>query len=71
MPPSFARTLIVAGLLLAGLGLLMLAKPHLPWLGRLPGDFHIRREGFSFYFPFTTCLLLSVLLSLILSLFRR
>ena len=40
-------------------------------LGRLPGDFYVRRGGFSFYFPLTTSILLSIVLTLILALFRR
>ena len=53
------RTLIVAGLLLAGLGLLLTFAPGIPLLGKLPGDIRIERDGFRFYFPLTTCLLLS------------
>ena len=40
-------------------------------LGRLPGDFRVEREGFSFYFPLTTCLIISVLLSLMVWFLRR
>ncbi|HEX7928427.1 MAG TPA: DUF2905 domain-containing protein [bacterium] len=43
----------------------------MPWLGRLPGDVSIQRESFSFYFPITTCIVLSVVLSLLFWLFRR
>jgi hypothetical protein len=43
----------------------------LPWLGNLPGDITIQRERFSFYFPITTCILISVLISLVLYFFRR
>jgi len=53
------RTLILAGLLLAGLGLFLSFGPPLPLLGKLPGDIRIERPGFRFYFPITTCLLLS------------
>ena len=41
------------------------------WLGRLPGDIHIKRDNFSFYFPLATCLLLSAILTFIMWLFRR
>ena len=41
------------------------------WLGRLPGDIRIERGNSAFYFPIVTCLIISILLSLILSLFRR
>lgn len=66
------RTLIVLGLVLVAAGLLFSVAPKLPtWLGRLPGDISVKRDNFSFYFPLTTCLLLSALLSFILWLFRK
>jgi hypothetical protein len=45
--------------------------PKIPILGKLPGDIYIKRENFSFYFPITTCILLSFLLSLILMIFKK
>lgn len=71
MPPQLGRTLIVIGLVIALAGLLLTLAGRIPWLGRLPGDIHIRRENFSFYFPLATSIVLSVVLSLILWLFRR
>ena len=62
------RTLFVIGLLVAVLGLLMMGGVP---LGRLPGDWTVRRGAFSFYFPLTTCLLVSVLLTLALHFLRR
>jgi len=62
------KVLLLLGLGIAGLGLLMMLG--LP-LGRLPGDFYVRRDGFSFYFPLTTSILLSILLTLVFSFFRR
>ena len=62
------KTLLVVGLVIAGLGVLMMLG--LP-LGRLPGDIAVRRGNFSFYFPLTTSIVLSVLLTLLFSLFRR
>jgi hypothetical protein len=62
------RLLILIGLLIAGAGLLiMLGVP----LGRLPGDFTIRRGNFSFYFPLTTSILVSVVLTLIMMFLSR
>lgn len=61
--------MILAGAALVILGLWLAGK--LPFLGRLPGDIRIHREGFTFAFPVTTCLLLSLLLSALLSLLRR
>lgn len=65
------KLLIIAGLLIAGCGVWWLWGPRIPWLGRLPGDIRIERDHFSFYFPLGTCLLISLLLSLLLWLFRR
>lgn len=68
---GMARVMIGLGLLLlAGGGLLLLLGKISP-LGRLPGDIFVRRDNFTFYFPVVTCLLLSLLLSLILNLFWR
>jgi hypothetical protein len=65
-----ARWLIIAGVVLIVLGLAwpLLAKLG---LGRLPGDIHIERNGFSFYFPIVTGLIVSVVLSLILWFLRK
>jgi hypothetical protein len=65
-----ARWLIIAGVVLIVLGLAwpLIAKLG---LGRLPGDIHVERDGFSFYFPIVTGLIISVVLSLILWFFRK
>jgi hypothetical protein len=62
------RLLLVVGLIVAGIGLLMM------WgvpLGRLPGDFSFRRGNATFYFPLTTSILLSIILTLLLAILRR
>jgi hypothetical protein len=62
------KGLVVLGLVIAGLGLvMMLGVP----LFRLPGDFYVKRDNFSFYFPLTTSIILSIVLTLLLALFRR
>ncbi len=62
------KTLVLIGLAIAALGVLvMLGVPF----GRLPGDVYIRRGSFSFYFPLATSIVLSILLTLLLALFRR
>jgi len=58
-----AWTLIIVGLLIAVIGLVWMLSPSIPWLGRLPGDIVIERENFRFYFPVTTCVMLSLLLT--------
>jgi hypothetical protein len=58
-----AWSLVVVGVLIAGIGLLWLIAPSIPWLGKLPGDIVIERQNFQFYFPVVTCILLSVVLT--------
>jgi len=68
---GFGRALIYLGLVLVALGLIFSFGGKIPWLGHLPGDIYIQRERFTFYFPLTTCILISVIISLVLYLFRR
>lgn len=65
------RALLVFGLLIAAAGAVLLVAGRVPWLGRLPGDIHIQRGSWTFYFPLATSLLLSMALTLILWLFGR
>lgn len=65
------KLLIFLGLTLAAAGLLLTFAGKIPLIGKLPGDLRIERENFTFYFPLGTCLLLSLLLSLLYWLFRR
>ena len=62
------KTLVLIGVVIAALGLLIMAG--LP-IGRLPGDFYVKRGSFSFYFPLATSIILSILLTLLLAFFRR
>ncbi len=65
------RILIAAGVALVAIGLVLVLADRVPGLGRLPGDFVLRRGGFTLYLPVTTCLLISALLTLVLALLRR
>ena len=65
-----SRTLIIIGLAIAAVGLLWPLATKLG-LGRLPGDIYIQRDNFTFYAPITTCILISLVLSLILWLWPR
>lgn len=64
------KFLIIISLVLLGAGLAWPWLRRLP-LGRLPGDIHVVREGFSFSFPIVSCIVVSIVISLILWLFRR
>jgi hypothetical protein len=71
MGNGLGKTLIVAGLLLVAVGLFLSFGGKLNFIGKLPGDIRIERDNFSFFFPLGTCLLVSLLLSLVFWLFRR
>ena len=71
MMASMGKMLFVLGLAMAALGLLLWSAASIPYIGRLPGDFYVRRGNFAFYFPLATCILLSLIITLVLALFRR
>lgn len=66
-----ARFLIGLGAILIVLGVLLMFLPKIPVLGKLPGDIYIKRKNFIFYFPVATSLLVSVILWLFFSIWRR
>lgn len=66
----FAKSLIGIGILLIIVGIIMLVGGKLG-IGRLPGDIYVQKGSFSFYFPLATCIIISIILSLIFSLFKR
>jgi hypothetical protein len=68
---ELGKVLVVAGLLIAGVGVLIWSGFGRGWMGRLPGDINYSRPNFSFHFPLMTCLLISLVLSLLLWLIRR
>ena len=68
---DLGRWLIGLGAVIALVGVVLTLAPRLPWLGRLPGDFVVRRDSFTFYFPLATSILVSVALTIILNLFGR
>lgn len=67
----FGKILLVSGLILAGIGLLLMLSDKVGWVGKLPGDIVIKRENVTFYFPLATCILISVVLTLLFWLFRK
>jgi uncharacterized membrane protein YidH (DUF202 family) len=68
---DLGKFLIIVGVVTAVIGLIFWSGFAPKWLGRLPGDIRIERGNSAFYFPIVTCIVISVLLSLILSIFRR
>ncbi len=68
---EMGKVLVVIGLLIAAVGAVLWSGLGRGWLGRLPGDIHYTRGNFSFYFPIVTCLVLSLVLTLILWLLRK
>jgi len=68
---SIGKMLVVLGFILVGIGLFLWLGDKIPWVGRLPGDILIKKEKFTFYFPLVTCILISLLLTLLFSIFKK
>jgi hypothetical protein len=68
---QLGKFLIIIGATIAFLGAILVTMGRIPFLGKLPGDIHVQKENFSFYFPITTSILISVILSLIFWLFSK
>ncbi len=69
--PELGRSLMLLGGLLLVVGALLTFGGRIPWLGRLPGDFIVERRNVSFYFPLMTSIIVSVILSIVMMLFRK
>ncbi len=70
MPPV-GKMLMIIGIVLIVAGLAFTYGPRIPWLGKLPGDISIKKDNFSFYFPITTGIIISIILSILFSIFRK
>jgi hypothetical protein len=68
---NIGKFLVIVGVTMTIVGAALWAGFGRGWLGRLPGDIHVERENFGFYFPIVTCIILSLLLTLLLNIFRR
>ncbi len=68
---EIGKFLVILGIVIVLLGLVLWGGFAPKWLGRLPGDIRVERGSSAFYFPIVTCIILSVVLSLLLSIFRR
>jgi len=65
------KMLILIGVFIIAIGVLLLIGEKIPWIGKLPGDIIIKKERFTFYFPITTSIVISIILTLLFALFRR
>ena len=68
---DLGKLFVVVGLLLTVAGVVLWSGLGRSWLGRLPGDIHYTRGNFSFQFPIVTCILVSIVLTIILRMFRK
>jgi hypothetical protein len=68
---ALGKMLILLGVFIILIGLLLLIGEKIPWIGRLPGDIIIRKKNFTFYFPLATSILISIILTLLFTLFRK
>jgi hypothetical protein len=67
----FGKLIVLAGLILVVIGVLLWVSPKIPWLGKLPGDIHYEGKHVKVLFPLATCLLLSIVISVIFFLVGR
>jgi hypothetical protein len=65
------RALLILGVVFVAVGLVLVLAPRIPFLGRLPGDITIEREGMTIYIPIASMIVVSILLSIVLSLIGR
>jgi len=65
------KSLVFAGIAIIFVGLLLWGFSSVPLIGKMPGDIYVRRGNFTFYFPIVTCILISIIATIFLSLMRR
>ncbi|HPP06408.1 MAG TPA: DUF2905 domain-containing protein [Syntrophorhabdaceae bacterium] len=71
MIPGFGKIFIIIGIFFIIIGIAFMFGDKIPYIGRLPGDIHIKKENFSFYFPITTSIIISIILTLLFSIFKK
>lgn len=71
MISQLGKLLILAGMVMLVLGLLFYWNEKIPWLGKLPGDIIVKKKNFTFYFPIVTCLVISLVMTLLFFVFNR
>lgn len=68
---SLGKVLILFGVFLIVFGVIFMLGGRLSWFGRLPGDIYVERKGFSFFFPLTTSIIISIILSIIIAIWNK
>jgi hypothetical protein len=68
---GMGKMLVVLGILLVVVGLALMFGDKIPFIGRLPGDIYVKKERFSFYFPLTTSIIISIILTILFSIFKK
>ena len=68
---SIGKSLVLVGIAIVVIGIATWGLSSLPYIGRLPGDIYVRRGNFTFYFPLATCILISIIATILFSLMRR
>ncbi|MCX8022505.1 MAG: DUF2905 domain-containing protein [Syntrophorhabdaceae bacterium] len=71
MIPGIGKLFVLLGVILILIGLAFMFGDKIPYIGRLPGDIMIKKERFSFYFPITTSIIISIILTLLFSIFKK
>ncbi len=71
MISNIGKLIIFFGIILIAIGIISTLGAKINWLGRLPGDIYVQKKNFTFYFPLATCIIVSIVISLILTLLRR
>jgi hypothetical protein len=68
---GMGKLLVILGILLVVVGLALMFGDKIPFIGRLPGDIYVKKERFSFYFPLTTSIIISIILTILFSIFKK
>jgi hypothetical protein len=69
--PGIGKMLVILGFVLVLVGLSFMFADKIPYIGRLPGDIYVRKERFSFYFPIATSIIISIILTILFSIFKK
>ena len=68
---GMGKSLVIIGLIFIAIGIAIAFGPRIPFIGKLPGDIYIKKDSFTFYFPLATSVLISVIITFVMYLFRK